>query len=180
MLNTGNDANGNPNFQIFTVTFGAGSDDGFGGDSVIADLDNDGWNDALITDVDSVGFGCTRRLHIYHNLGNAPNVTLKEESPLVLSPNMTGTHDVAVFDINSDGWKDLVVGRCTSTWIWINVSPCPADNAPLGGNGTVDVDDLLNVINNWGGNIGPADITQNGAIDVDDLLAVINAWGPCE
>jgi hypothetical protein len=96
---------------------------------------------------------------------------------------MTGTHDVAVFDINNDGWKDLVVGRCSSTWVWMNVPPCPADNAPLGGNGTVDVDDLLNVINNWGGNIGPADISPpwgNGMIDVDDLLAVINGWGPCE
>jgi hypothetical protein len=26
---------------------------------------------------------------------------------------------------------------------------------------------------------GAADITGNGLVNVDDLLAVINAWGPC-
>jgi predicted outer membrane repeat protein len=56
---------------------------------------------------------------------------------------------------------------------------CPADIAPDGGNGTVDVDDLLLVINNWG-NAGPeGDVTGNNIVDVDDLLAVINAWGAC-
>jgi hypothetical protein len=55
-------------------------------------------------------------------------------------------------------------------------SACPAD---ITGNGAVDVDDLLFVINSWGGGAGPADITGNGAVDVDDLLAVINAWGSC-
>jgi hypothetical protein len=46
-------------------------------------------------------------------------------------------------------------------------------------NGLVDVDDLLQVINNWGAAPGckPADITCNGMVDVDDLLAVINHWG---
>lgn len=55
--------------------------------------------------------------------------------------------------------------------------PCPAD---IIGNGVVDVDDLLLVINSWGpcSNCA-ADITANDVVDVDDLLAVINAWGPC-
>ena len=62
------------------------------------------------------------------------------------------------------------------------VPPCPADIAPKGGNGIVDVDDLLLVINSWGttGPGVPADITGNEIVDVDDLLAVINAWGACE
>jgi hypothetical protein len=44
--------------------------------------------------------------------------------------------------------------------------------------GTVDVDDLLGVINNWGPAQGceQADITCNGTVDVDDLLNVINNW----
>jgi hypothetical protein len=57
---------------------------------------------------------------------------------------------------------------------------CPSDIAPRGGNGNVDVDDLLLVINSWNQSSGPADITGNGIVDVDDLLAVINAWGECE
>jgi hypothetical protein len=53
------------------------------------------------------------------------------------------------------------------------------------GNGIVDVDDLLAVINAWGSCPKspvecPADIAPdggNGAVDVDDLLMVINNWG---
>ena len=49
------------------------------------------------------------------------------------------------------------------------------------GNGSVNLDDLLAVINAWGATgPNPADVTGNGVVNVDDLLAVINAWGPCE
>jgi hypothetical protein len=36
---------------------------------------------------------------------------------------LKGTHDIAVFDINGDTWLDLVVGRCNSTEIYVNVPP---------------------------------------------------------
>ena len=60
-------------------------------------------------------------------------------------------------------------------------SLCPAD---INGDGVVNVDDLLAVINSWGVCPGcPADIAPprggDGVVNVDDLLAVINAWGPC-
>lgn len=119
LLNTGNDAGGNANFSSFTFSFQAGSDDGFGSQSVIADMDNDGWRDVFISDVDVDGFGCARRLHIYENQGNAPNVTIREASPAVI-PSQSGTHNVAIFDVNNDGWKDVVIGRCSSTAVWIN------------------------------------------------------------
>ncbi|NCG12240.1 MAG: hypothetical protein GWP38_02720 [Planctomycetia bacterium] len=126
LLNSGNDANGLANFNRFLYDFaggtGATGDDGFGGNSVIADLDNDGWNDVIITDVDVDIAGCNRRMHIYHNLGNAPNVTLRQENDGGLwRPN--GVHDVAVFDINGDGWKDMVIGTCTGTQIFMNEAP---------------------------------------------------------
>ena len=63
--------------------------------------------------------------------------------------------------------------------------PCPADIAPTGGNGIVDVDDLLAVINAWGAcescvaDIAPL-TNGNGTVDVDDLLLVINSWGACD
>jgi hypothetical protein len=68
--------------------------------------------------------------------------------------------------------------------------PCLADIAPQpDGNGIVDVDDLLAVINAWGmcalkedciADIAPEGLPAgNGVVDVDDLLLVINAWGPC-
>ena len=46
------------------------------------------------------------------------------------------------------------------------------------GDGLVDVDDLLAVINAWGKCPSPcaADLTGDGMVDVDDLLMVINNW----
>ena len=137
LLNNGNDANGLANFNRFLYTFsggtGATGDDGFGGNSVIADLDNDGWNDVIITDVDVDIAGCNRRMHIYHNLGNAPNVTLlQEDDGAAWRPN--GVHDVAVMDINGDGWLDMVIGTCTGTEVWMNEAPIGLNIAGAGTN----------------------------------------------
>jgi len=69
---------------------------------------------------------------------------------------------------------------------------CRADCAPDNGDGTfgngiVNVDDLLAVINAFGQSGGPCDTAPangdgtfgNGIVNVDDLLGVINALGPC-
>ena len=55
----------------------------------------------------------------------------------------------------------------------------------INGNGTVNVSDLLAVINGWGTCANPcppycgADINDDCIINVSDLLAVINGWGAC-
>ncbi|MBL8731118.1 MAG: VCBS repeat-containing protein [Planctomycetes bacterium] len=114
-----------------TISFtyvGGGNDDGFGGNNLIADLNNDGWKDAIIADVDVDIAGCARRCHIFQNLGNAPNVTMQEQQISgavcgIPTADLIGTYDVAVFDINGDGWNDMVIGRCTGTQVWINQPP---------------------------------------------------------
>jgi hypothetical protein len=59
---------------------------------------------------------------------------------------------------------------------------CPAD---ITGNNVVDIDDLLAVINGWGGCAPPCppscapDVDGDCDVDIDDLLTVINGWGPC-
>ncbi len=45
---------------------------------------------------------------------------------------LRGTHDLAVFDIDGDGWKDLVIGRCGGTEIYLNQPPAPAGGVPNG------------------------------------------------
>jgi hypothetical protein len=83
------------------------------------------------------------------------------------------------FDLNTDGIPD----ECQKP-----PPSCPGDIVPFpGGNGVVDVDDLLRVINDWGQCpmppfACPADLAPpggNSIVDVDDLLVVINNWGLC-
>jgi hypothetical protein len=59
---------------------------------------------------------------------------------------------------------------------------CPAD---IGGDGQVNIDDLLAVITSWGpcpscpADIEPAATGGDNVVNVDDMVAVINHWGPC-
>jgi VCBS repeat protein len=146
ILNQGNDGLGRVIWGPHTTfQFVSGDDDGFGSQSLAVDLDQDGFKDVMIADVDvddptgySTGAACpgappSRRMHIYHNLGNAPNVTLKEEAGTsgwvgVVGTgvaDLRGTHNVAALDLDRDGDKDLVIGRTCSTEVWMNTSnPC--------------------------------------------------------
>lgn len=56
------------------------------------------------------------------------------------------------------------------------IKDCPADTD---GNGSVDANDVLAVIAQWGQAGGTADVNQDGIVNVNDLLDVVNAWGPC-
>lgn len=150
LLNVETSPDGIASFIAFTYSFshsgsgGPAGDDGFGSNNYVADLNRDGWNDVLITDIDMDVHGCDRRLHIYRNLGGSPGdqVVLEEQTtgfgcenfypnpPTCHLANipvnrLTGVHDVAVFDIDGDDWPDMVVGRCNSTAVYINQPPGP-------------------------------------------------------
>lgn len=91
-----------------------------------------------------------------------------------------GTNLEVAQAISLDGRK--IIGHSSASGAWlITITPaCAADISPTGGNGVVDIDDLLAVVNNWGATgANPADITGNGSVNIDDLLAVINGWGAC-
>lgn len=140
--NLGNDGLGRVNWGAAkTFQFLDGGDDGFAGNTLIVDLNNDNWNDIVFSDVDVDVVGCSRRAHIYHNPGGTvgSEITLREEVQQagsggwkgvkgLLIGDLTGTFDVAVFDINNDGWKDMVFGRCNGTFVWMNVAP---NQAPI-------------------------------------------------
>ena len=127
-------------------TFLSGGDDGFGGTNLIADLDGDGWADALISDVDVDISGCSRRLHIYHNPGGSvgAQIQLVEERQQasggwlgvkgMQTGDLSGSYDIAVFDIDNDGHNDIINGRCAGTFVWMNSPYDTASDRTLNGN----------------------------------------------
>jgi hypothetical protein len=194
LLNQGPGGDGLANFVTLAFSYshdGPGQgpgDEGFGGDSVIADLDGDGWNDALITDVSVDITGCGRRIHLFHNLGVEPGslVTMQEETsggacetfhgnPTscivagIPASELTGVHDVAVFDIDGDNREDLVLGRCTGVAVFMNQPVAPAGGVPDGGAIpgpplTVDLDPTGRVVLSWGSSCS-ADDSEYGVYE---------------
>jgi hypothetical protein len=124
-LNQGNGGDGFANFTNQSLP----NSGGFNGNSVIADLNNDTFPDLVITDVDVDLSGCDRDTTLYRNNGNLPNVGFTEDNGGI--PNGTqgrqGGHDAAVFDIDQDGFLDIVLGTCFGTKVWMNEPTSSAD-----------------------------------------------------
>jgi hypothetical protein len=110
-----------------------------------------------------------------------------QEFVVLTASSTSGSYDnVALLNVPSSLAAQAIISA-TQVKVKIIANPCPADVTPPGGNGAVDVDDLLTVINSWGPcpappALCPGDVAPpggNGFVDVDDLLAVINGWGGC-
>jgi hypothetical protein len=89
-----------------------------------------------------------------------------------------GTYKIS-FELGVFIFKGFEQSTEVLDWTLTLEGPCIADIAPPAGNGQVNVDDLLVVINTWGSD-GAGDVTGNGVVNVDDLLAVVNSWGSCD
>jgi hypothetical protein len=67
------------------------------------------------------------------------------------------------------------------------VSDCVGDCAPQGGNGMVDVNDVIELINSFGFTTGMCDISPvnpdgsigDGMVNIDDLMTMMNNFGAC-
>ncbi|HRQ76651.1 MAG TPA: FG-GAP-like repeat-containing protein [Phycisphaerales bacterium] len=178
MLNQGNNASGHATFTSFTLPeYQTPGQNAFGSNSVIADLDKDGFADIMIADVDVDESGCNRHANIYRNNGNPPNVTFTRDWATIPLADMRGTFDFAVFDLTGNGWLDMVVGRCTGTNVWINIPPVNASfDYPQGRPTLVDPDETNEVhveITAVGGAISSATfyVSVNGSAFTGSPLA---------
>ncbi len=172
-LNQGNGGDGMANFISYTFP---ASTNGLGGNSVAADLNNDGWNDVLIADVDVDIPGCNRVSNILRNNGNPPNVTFTADSGNIPNSMLQGVHDIAVFDINGDGWLDIVLGRCSSSEIWIQHPYGVLFDFPQGLPSVVAPDEPFTIqaqLTPVGGTVAPDTATLHYAINYGPFTSVL-------
>lgn len=110
--------------------------------------------------------------------------------------NPIGMSRVQNFNFNFGNTSTMVADNIS---IGLGANPCDslllscrADVEPPGGDGVVNIDDLLSVVGTWAQTQvppgtgprprGDCDPPPNGdcAVNIDDLLAVIATWGPCQ
>ena len=133
-------------FQGLELLFGAEEIGPFGAsygsNSLMVDLDADGLGELIIADVDvefpfyESGF----RTRLYHGRDTGAGFALTEERELAGPGGWVGavglsaealrwTHDVAAFDVDRDGLRDLILSRREGTQVWrqIPASVCQVD-----------------------------------------------------
>jgi len=118
-----NQGNGEDGFADFVTFFLPDTTGGFGNNVLIADLDGQGFNDIIVTDVAIDVSGCQRITDILRNDAHPPMVAFDAGPTGIPAAMLAGVYDIAVFDINGDGFQDLVTGRCSGTQIWMGLEP---------------------------------------------------------
>ncbi|MFN9910532.1 MAG: FG-GAP-like repeat-containing protein, partial [bacterium] len=93
----------------------------------VVDLDNDGLKDVIICDVDAdLGPFCPssgRTTKIWRNTGVVGSNMLSNQSSIIPTANISSVFDIATFDIDGNGWKDMVIGRCGGIDVFMNRPP---------------------------------------------------------
>jgi hypothetical protein len=124
LINTGNGADGFANFTSYTIS---ASPSEFGNAVRIVDLNNDGLKDVIVCDVDAdLGPFCPssgRTTKIYRNTGVVGSTMLSNQSSVLPTASISSVFDIATFDIDGNGWQDMVIGRCGGIDVFMNRPP---------------------------------------------------------
>ena len=169
-----------PNTYTEFTLVGSPRTAGFGGNTKLADVDNDGDLDLGISpiDVDIQNCGTATVFALLRNPGDGhfddPWGSAQPQNFHV------DPHDFGFIDINYDGCLDLFMGMCTGWKVFIQkncAAPCTAD---VDGDGVVGILDFLDLLAAWGPNPGhPADLDGDGTVGILDFLELLSLWGPC-
>ena len=100
----------------------------FNGNVLACDMDNDGWDDMIVSDVDVDIPGCDRRFTLLRNM-NGSNFQNPFNGQLQ-NFNVQGSHDAVVIDINQDGNKDLFIATCEDYHMFVSTF-APTGNVPI-------------------------------------------------
>jgi hypothetical protein len=131
-LNTSTTPGQNPTFTTTVLTNSPGTS-GFAGNAQLVDMDNDGLADLVMGDIDVDVPSCARHATLLRNI--YPATPLLEDpysATSLCTPgsggcqnfHTNGTHDIAVIDINNDGYKDMIYALCTGYKVFMqNVPP---------------------------------------------------------
>lgn len=175
-LNVGNGPDDMADFAPSSV-FQSSSSLEFSGNSVAADLNRDGFNDVLIASVNLDLPICSNASKNYRNLGDAPDVTLEHQGNVGISPSdLAGVHDYAVFDVDGDAWPDIVIGRCTGTRVYMNISnacDCTNDMNDDGLRNGADIRGFVECLIGNGSNCGCAESDANPGLDINDITVFV-------
>ncbi len=102
----------NSDGTINTTTMNVDSNrtNGFGGNAHAWDINNDGWTDIGVADVDPDVAGCDRQIGLLRN--NKGTNLSDPNNDLTLSWNSQGVYDFCWIDINNDGLIDMFQATC--------------------------------------------------------------------
>ena len=100
--------------------------------------------------------------------------------------NSIHTYDWVVPNIVDDSvWVKIVMDNPDGDYddtndLAFSVVEAAACEGDIGGDGYVDVSDLLTAIDQWGAIKSKADINMDGNVNVTELLIIVENWGPCD
>jgi len=92
-----------------------------------------------------------------------------------ITPNNSMKLRFTVGDLNDASIVEAAVDAIKIGYHYCN-NACSGD---ANGDGTVDVGDVLAVIDQWGGS-GSGDVNGDGTVNVSDVLLIVGNWGTCD
>ncbi|MEM7261071.1 MAG: VCBS repeat-containing protein [Planctomycetota bacterium] len=176
-----NGAGTGDNILLGSLTTAPGTN-GFGAICRVADIDDNGFDDFLVCDLDQeFPQDCSRRLQFLFNQGSAPFLS-NGYGVVPWAPN--GTSDVAPIDIDGDLDLDLLIGHCGGNSVFTQDGTgivLPTFNrGDVNDDGGLDVADAVALLDFLFGTAGAlvcddaGDANDDGGLDIADAVAILD------